>query len=94
VGNIFGGTVRNVPVRQRTGTAVTQPFEAHKPLLSPNLRRFLLPVRTKFSISCEDRTRCLNNTVELSRTELWMLPPLVLGGVIENQNSDFVTVYM
>jgi hypothetical protein len=30
-------------------------------------------------------------TVELSRTKLETLPPLVLGGIIENQNSDFVT---
>ena len=29
-------------------------------------------------------------TVELSRTKLQTLPPLVLGGIIENQNSDFV----
>ena len=31
-------------------------------------------------------------TVELSGTELRTLPLLVLGGIIENQNSDFVTV--
>jgi hypothetical protein len=31
-----------------------------------------------------------STTVELSRTELGTLPPLVLGGIIENQNSDFV----
>jgi hypothetical protein len=31
-----------------------------------------------------------SNTVELIRTELWTLPPLLLGGIIENQNSDFV----
>jgi hypothetical protein len=29
-------------------------------------------------------------TVKLSGTELGTLPPLVLGGIIENQNSDFV----
>ena len=29
-------------------------------------------------------------TVELSGIKLGMLPPLVLGGIIENQNSDFV----
>ena len=29
-------------------------------------------------------------TVKLSGTELRTLPPLVLGGIIENQNSDFV----
>jgi hypothetical protein len=29
-------------------------------------------------------------TVKLSKTKLWTLPPLVLGGIIENQNSDFV----
>ena len=31
-------------------------------------------------------------TVEMSKTKLRMLPPLVLGRIIENQNSDFVTV--
>jgi hypothetical protein len=30
------------------------------------------------------------STVELSGTELRTFPPLVLGGIIENQNSDFV----
>jgi hypothetical protein len=30
------------------------------------------------------------STVKLSETKLWTLPPLVLGGIIENQNSDFV----
>ena len=30
------------------------------------------------------------STVEMSGTELRMFPPLVLGGIIENQNSDFV----
>ena len=39
----------------------------------------VLLVTTKFS------------TVELSKTKLGTLPPLVLGGIIENQNSDFVT---
>jgi hypothetical protein len=29
-------------------------------------------------------------TVKLSKTKLGTLPPLVLGGIIENQNSDFV----
>jgi hypothetical protein len=29
-------------------------------------------------------------TVELSKTELGILLPLVLEGIIENQNSDFV----
>jgi hypothetical protein len=29
-------------------------------------------------------------TVELSGTKLVTLPPLVLGGIIENQNSGFV----
>ena len=29
-------------------------------------------------------------TVRLSETELWRLWLLVLGGIIENQNSDFV----
>jgi hypothetical protein len=28
-------------------------------------------------------------TVKLSTTKLGTLPPLVLGGIIENQNSDF-----
>jgi hypothetical protein len=32
----------------------------------------------------------LINTVKLSRPKLGMLPPLVLGGIIENQNSLFV----
>jgi hypothetical protein len=31
------------------------------------------------------------STVELGETALGTLPPLVLGGIIENQNSDFVT---
>jgi hypothetical protein len=29
-------------------------------------------------------------TVELGGTKLGTFPPLVLGGIIENQNSDFV----
>ena len=29
------------------------------------------------------------STVKLSRTKLWTFLPLVLGGIIENQNSDF-----
>ena len=29
-------------------------------------------------------------TIELSKTELGMFPLLLLGGIIENQNSDFV----
>ena len=29
-------------------------------------------------------------TIELSKTELEMFPLLLLGGIIENQNSDFV----
>jgi hypothetical protein len=34
----------------------------------------------------------LYDTVELGGTELYIgtLPPLVLGGIIENQKSDFV----
>jgi hypothetical protein len=32
----------------------------------------------------------VQNTVNLRRTELQTLRPLVLGGIIENQNSDFV----
>jgi hypothetical protein len=32
-----------------------------------------------------------SSTVDLSRTELLTLRLLVLGGIIENQNSDFVT---
>jgi hypothetical protein len=55
-GKRIWGIQRSVLVRQRRGTAVTHPFEAHKPLLFPNLRRFLSPVRTKFSNICEDRT--------------------------------------
>ena len=41
---------------------------------------------------CIDAARPLMgaDTVELSRTKLRTLPPLVLGGIIENQNSDFV----
>ena len=31
-------------------------------------------------------------TVELGGTELGMLSPLAFGGIIENQNWDFVTV--
>jgi hypothetical protein len=30
-----------------------------------------------------------HGTVELGRTKLGTLPPLALGGIIENQNSDF-----
>jgi hypothetical protein len=36
----------------------------------------------------QQASQCI--TVELSGTKLWTLPPLVLGGIIENQNSDFV----
>jgi hypothetical protein len=35
-------------------------------------------------------TKVDHHTVELSGTELATLSPLVLGGIIENQNSDFV----
>jgi hypothetical protein len=60
----------NIAPCTRTGScaAVAQPpFEAHKPLLSPNLRRFLLCIRAKFSISCHDRifSLSLNNSVLL-----------------------------
>jgi hypothetical protein len=41
-----------------------------------------------FCMKCIEFT---TRTVELSRTELGTLPPLVLEGIIENQNSDFVT---
>jgi hypothetical protein len=37
------------------------------------------------AFSCHTRV-C---TVELSGTKLGTLPPLALGGIIENQNSDF-----
>ena len=33
-----------------------------------------------------------SSTVQLGKTELWTLFSLLLGGIIENQNSDFVTV--
>jgi len=33
-----------------------------------------------------------SSTVQLGNTELWTLFSLLLGGIIENQNSDFVTV--
>jgi hypothetical protein len=33
------------------------------------------------------------DTVELRGTKLRTFPPLVLGGIIENQNSDFVMQY-
>jgi hypothetical protein len=33
-----------------------------------------------------------STTVQLGKTELWALFSLLLGGIIENQNSDFVTV--
>ena len=36
------------------------------------------------------RTKFSTITVKLSRTKLGTLPPLVLGGIMENQNSDFV----
>jgi hypothetical protein len=32
------------------------------------------------------------STIELSETELRTILPLVLGGIIENQNSDFVMI--
>ena len=35
----------------------------------------------------------LDGVVELSGTELGTMRPLVLGGIIENQNSDFVKPY-
>ena len=40
------------------------------------------------AVNLEDLQLC---TVELSETKFGTLPPLVLGGIIENQNSDFVT---
>ena len=55
---------------------------------------------TKFSTTLESTVRVVvlnlvlnlvvSSTVELSKTKLGTLPPLVLGGIIENQNSDFV----
>ena len=33
-----------------------------------------------------------SSTVQLGNTELWTLFSLLLGGIIENQNSDFVIV--
>jgi hypothetical protein len=44
---------------------------------------FALPTRSMYKGEC-------TTTVKLSGTELRTLPSLVLGGIIENQNSDFV----
>jgi hypothetical protein len=35
-------------------------------------------------------TAVCTSTVDFSGTKLWMLQCLLLGGIIENQNSDFV----
>jgi hypothetical protein len=41
--------------------------------------------------SCECSLRSVDlYTNELSGTELGTLPPLVIGGIIENKNSDLV----
>jgi hypothetical protein len=40
--------------------------------------------------SCSTSRLITTYTVELGKTKLGTLPPLVLGGIIENQNSDFV----
>jgi hypothetical protein len=46
---------------------------------------------SKYSIGSQG-PRVPLRTVELSRTELGTFPLLLLGGIIENQNSDIVTV--
>ena len=55
--------------------------------------------QTKFANSLQTQTllgvlpsvhRAAQSTVELSKTKLWMLRCLLLGGIVENQNSDFV----
>ena len=44
--------------------------------------------------SCEIDMSLYASTVKLRGIKLWMLPPLVLGEIIENQNSDFVMTYI
>ena len=44
--------------------------------------------------SCEIDMSLYASTVELRRIKLCKLPPLVLGEIIENQNSDFVMIYI
>ena len=44
--------------------------------------------------SCEIDMSLYTSTVQLRRIELCKLPPLVLGEIIENQNSDFVMTYI
>ena len=44
--------------------------------------------------SCEIDMSLYASTVKLRRIKLCKLPPLVLGEIIENQNSDFVMTYI
>ena len=43
---------------------------------------------------CEIGMSLYTRTVELSGIKLFKLLPLVLGEIIENQNSDFVMTYI
>jgi hypothetical protein len=43
---------------------------------------------------CEIDMSLYTRTVELSGIKLFKLPPLVLGEIIENQNSDFAMTYI
>ena len=42
------------------------------------------------AVDCDSR-RAVGPTAKLNRTKLRVLRLLVLGGIIESQNSDFVT---
>jgi hypothetical protein len=44
--------------------------------------------------SCEIYMSLYTSTMELSKIKLCKFPPLVLGEIIENQNSDFVMTYI
>ena len=39
-----------------------------------------------------EKFKISGTTVKLGRTKIGIFLPLFLGGIIENQNSDFVTV--
>ena len=43
---------------------------------------------------CEIDLSLYTRTVELRGIKLFKLPPLVLGEIIENQNSDFAMTYI
>ena len=43
---------------------------------------------------CEIDMSLYTRTVELSGIKLFKLPPLVLGEIIENQNSDFAMTHI